>query len=72
MSRYLLMGYQIRPEDEHVAGLLLDMHRRGPTGRPSIESVRGHLESEYERRYGNDWQVDLDYSSEGFADSWDD
>ena len=72
VSRYLLMGYHIRPEDEHLAGLLLDMHRRGPTGRPSIDNVRGHLESEYERRYENDWQADLDNSSEGFTDSWDD
>jgi serine/threonine-protein kinase len=72
-SRFLQMGYQIRDEDEHIAGLLLEMHLRGASGRPSIDRVRGHLESEYERRYDSNWEADLLSSGESrFEDSWED
>ncbi|MGE0127904.1 MAG: serine/threonine protein kinase [Blastocatellales bacterium] len=58
-SRYYTMGYNLRGEDEGVADLLLDMFLRGVTGRPSIEKIRGRLESEYERRYDTNWEADL-------------
>lgn len=61
LSRYRDMGYKVAEEDESLAELLLDMHLRGQTGRPSIEKVRGRLEWEYERRFGA-WQRDLYYT----------
>jgi len=59
-SRYLDMGYKLESRDEPLAELLLDMHLRGQTGRPTAEKVRGRLEWEYERRHGA-WQRDLYY-----------
>jgi eukaryotic-like serine/threonine-protein kinase len=57
-SRFLNMGYLLEPDDEGIAGLLLDMHLRGVSGRPTITKLLGHLEWEYERRYGQSWKDD--------------
>ena len=58
-SRYFSMGYNINAEDEELAGLILDMHLRGISGRPNIKKIKGNLEFEYERRYNSDWRLDL-------------
>jgi eukaryotic-like serine/threonine-protein kinase len=58
-SRYFSMGYNLLGQDEMIAELLLDMHLRGVSGRPTIEKIRGRLEVEYERRYESDWERDL-------------
>ncbi len=58
-SRFLDMGYVLADEDEGIAEMILDMHLRGQSGRPSIEKVRGRLEWEYESRYDSSWQEDL-------------
>ena len=72
-SRYFSMGYTLHQEDEDIAGLILDMHRRGASGRPPIERVKGILEHEYEERYGNSWETDTDWNTQTrFEDSWDD
>jgi len=71
-SRFHQMGYRLRDQDEHIAGILLEMHLRGASGRPTIDKVRGHLESEYERRYDSNWEDDLLANVESrFEDSWD-
>jgi serine/threonine-protein kinase len=57
-SRYLDMGFKISSADEGLADMLLDMHLRGQSGRPTAEKVRGRLEWEYERRFGS-WSEDL-------------
>ena len=44
------MGYQISNPDLTIAGLILDMHLRGPTGRPQIDKIAGCLRYELERR----------------------
>ena len=64
-SRFLDMGYALAAEDEDIAKMILDMHLRGQSGRPSIEKVRGRLEWEYESRYDSSWQEDLYASSSG-------
>lgn len=72
-SRYFSLGYNLHQEDESIAELLLNMHLRGSSGRPSIEKVKGILEREYEERYGNNWEVDTNWANESrFEDSWDD
>jgi hypothetical protein len=58
-SRYFSMGYNLLGQDEMIAELLLDMHLRGVSGRPTIEKIRGRLEVEYERRYESEWERDL-------------
>ena len=55
-SRFLQMGYHIRGEDEGIGELVLDMHLRGASGRPAIDRVAGRLETEWEKRTGQDWQ----------------
>lgn len=55
-SRFLHLGYHIRREDEGIAELILDMHLRGPSGRPAIDRVAGRLKTEWEKRSGRDWQ----------------
>jgi serine/threonine protein kinase len=54
-SRFILLGYRLLDSDIGIAELLLDMQLRGQRGRPSIESVRGRLQSEWERRTGRSW-----------------
>lgn len=49
ISRYMSMGYSIGPTDASIGELLLDMHLRGPSGRPAIAKVRGRLEWELEQ-----------------------
>jgi serine/threonine-protein kinase len=51
-SRYLAMGYHISIGDTGIAELILDMHLRGPSGRPPIDKVAGRLTHELERRIG--------------------
>ena len=51
-SRYLAMGYHISIGDTGIAELILDMHLRGPSGRPPIDRVAGRLTYELERRNG--------------------
>jgi serine/threonine protein kinase len=55
LSRMLTMGYRIAEQDAGIAELVLDMHLRGPSGRPSIEQIVGRLELAWERRTGQDW-----------------
>jgi serine/threonine protein kinase len=57
-SRFMDMGYKISDMDVVLAEMLLDMHLRGQSGRPTSEKVRGRLEWEYERRFGS-WSDDL-------------
>jgi serine/threonine protein kinase len=58
-SRYREMGYSLAGNDEAIGELLLDMHLRGQSGRPSIDAVCGRLEWEYEHRYGQPWHEHL-------------
>ena len=46
-SRFTAMGYRISSTDETIAGLVLDMHLRGPTGRPQIDKITGCLKYEF-------------------------
>ena len=54
-SRMIDMGYQIAESDLGVAELILDMHLRGPTGRPAIDKLAGRLVVEWERRTEERW-----------------
>jgi eukaryotic-like serine/threonine-protein kinase len=56
-SRLLALGYHVATEDVGVAEMVLDMHLRGPSGRPAIEKVVGRLEREWEMRTDEDWSV---------------
>jgi serine/threonine protein kinase len=58
-SRFRDMGYQLSSDDEGIAELLLDMHLRGVSGRPTVQKVRGRLDWEYEGRFGRSWSEDL-------------
>jgi hypothetical protein len=49
------MGYQIAESDLGVAELVLDMHLRGPSSRPSIDKLAGRLVVEWERRAEEQW-----------------
>lgn len=70
-SRFLSMGYHLKQSDEHVAGLLLEMHLRGASGRPSIDKVKGILEHEYETRFDSNWETDIDWDTQKrVEDSW--
>lgn len=70
-SRFLSMNYNIKQSDEHIGQLLLDMHLRGPSGRPNIEKVKGILEHEYETRFDSNWQSDTDLEVlERKSDAW--
>lgn len=59
ISRYMSMGYPLKAEDENIAEIVMEMHLRGSTGRPTIKKVLGNLEWEYENRYNVRWQDDL-------------
>jgi serine/threonine-protein kinase len=54
-SRMIDMGYQIAESDLGLAELILDMHLRGPSGRPSIDKLAGRLVVEWERRTEEQW-----------------
>jgi serine/threonine-protein kinase len=54
-SRYISMGYHILESDIAIGELILDMHLRGPSGRPAIDRVVGCLQHEWERRTGRRW-----------------
>jgi serine/threonine protein kinase len=54
-SRMMEMGYQIADPDVGVAELVLDMHLRGPYGRPPIDKLAGRLVFEWERRTDEQW-----------------
>jgi len=60
LSRFYALGYTIKPEDEVIAELILEMHLK-PSGRPKIDKVRGILENIYENRYGTGWEDDVDW-----------
>jgi serine/threonine-protein kinase len=68
-SRFASMGYTLHQQDDRLATLLLDTFLRGTRGRPAIDAIRGQLESEYERRYEVDWEVEIDWDSDP-GDSW--
>ncbi|MBX3473578.1 MAG: serine/threonine protein kinase [Planctomycetes bacterium] len=53
LSRYANMGIQVAMDDSDVAELILEMHLRGATGRPSMELVRGTLRRFLETRFGD-------------------
>jgi serine/threonine protein kinase len=53
-SRLMSLGFQVTEQDTGVAELVLDMHLRGPSGRPKIE-IAGRLVWEWERRTEEDW-----------------
>ncbi len=72
-SRFLSMGYALNERDESIAGMLLDMHRRGATGRPTIDKIKGILEHQFDVRYSRSWEDAVDWSAENrFRDTWDD
>jgi len=54
-SRLLAMGYQIAEEDTGVAELVLEMHLRGASHRPAIDTIAGRLIWEWERRTDEKW-----------------
>ena len=54
-SRYRDLGHPLRPAADVIAEAVLDMHRRGVSGRPPIEKVWGNLAFTYERLTGEDW-----------------
>jgi len=54
-SRMIAMGYEIADSDLGVAELVLDMHLRGPSGRPAIDKLAGRFIVEWERRAGEEW-----------------
>ena len=58
-SRYFDMGYRLAPGDDAIAELILDLHLRGVSGRPTSEKVKGRLEWEYEQRFDRTWQDEL-------------
>lgn len=49
-SRAYSLGLTVAPKDKSIFEMILEMHRRGPTGRPSIEKVRSSLEWEFEKQ----------------------
>jgi serine/threonine protein kinase len=57
LSRFASMNYSLQLQDQEVGKLLLDMHLRGISGRPSIENVRGVLRRAYESVTGGEWQA---------------
>jgi eukaryotic-like serine/threonine-protein kinase len=72
-SRFFSMGYRLSEKDENIAAMLLDMHRRGPTGRPAIDRIKGILEHEFDARYNRSWEEAVDWSAENrYRESWDD
>jgi serine/threonine-protein kinase len=58
MSRFLNIGYKLGFGDQDIAELLLDMFL-APDGRPSIDRIRGWLETAYERRFNKEWRADF-------------
>lgn len=58
-SRFLGMGYRLSSANEAIAELVLDMHLRGISGRPTAAKLRGRLEWEYENRFDRHWSEDL-------------
>lgn len=57
-SRFFSLGIRLPDEYVDVGEMILDMFL-AVSGRPRIEGVRGLLEWEYERRFGNEWEYDL-------------
>ena len=51
ISRFFELGYKLDFGDADLGELILDMHLRGPDGRPSIQKVRGHLEWQLGNRF---------------------
>lgn len=62
-SRFHSMGYSLPSSNETIGELLLDMHRRGATGRPSIEKILGSLAYSYEILYDREWEDDVDWAA---------
>lgn len=58
VSRMHNMGYYIGYDDNRLVSLILDMHLRGVTGRPTVKNIRGSLEYEYEQRFNTNWRQD--------------
>jgi serine/threonine protein kinase len=58
-GRYKQMGYNLRTEDTRIGELILDMHLRGASGRPSIDKICGQLHFEYEQRTGRTLESEL-------------
>lgn len=54
-SRFISLGFHLQDADLGITELLLDMHLRGQSGRPSIKRIRGRLQNEWERRTGRRW-----------------
>jgi len=52
-SRMASMGYSVVDNDFGIAELILDMHLRGPEGRPAISRLRGRLEWALEQSQGH-------------------
>ena len=71
LSRFLSMNYRLKQDDESIGQLLLEMHLRGASGRPSVAKVKGILEHEYETRFDSTWQSDTDWEVlERKSDTW--
>lgn len=58
-ARFLEIGYSIPGDDEHLAGIVLDMHLRGTKGRPKTEVVLGTLARRFEDEMGHPWTEEL-------------
>jgi serine/threonine protein kinase len=55
VSRLRSLGLAIPEDDVPIAEMILDMHLRGVSRRPTTQKVLGRLEYEYERRFGQPW-----------------
>lgn len=59
LGRFLSIGHSLRGGDEHLAAMILDMFHRSADSRPSINTVLGTLQWEYESRFSSDWRSDI-------------
>ena len=54
IGRYASIGYELPLEFSDLGDLILDMHRWGANGRPSMTNVLGHLRYQYYALFGED------------------
>jgi serine/threonine-protein kinase len=55
-SRWSDLEVHLGGADESIAEMILEMIRKGVSGRPASDRVRGQLIYEYERRFDKPWQ----------------
>lgn len=56
LSRLATIAIDIDRDDEDIASLVLDMHLRGVSRRPSAKDIIGRLEWTFESRFGGSWE----------------